>query len=213
MLPDLSTMDFSQIISSNQPLTNPRFVVNADGSIAITYDYNQTLDSNTIQLQLSPAAVSENYFAVPSSYIDFSLESDDNLPLSYYNESVYEKEQEYDKAYKVGIALSYGVMAVGMFCDKVNGVELFGVWQIAFLSLSTINKVQPLLAPLMKLGIVNGFNSMVNFNTTTVPSRVSSLAYEAEFLHNVNYMLFLILADVLVGGVLYLVASLVPKHK
>lgn len=84
---------------------------------------------------------------------------------------------------------------------------------MAFLSLSTINKVQPFLAPLMKLGMVNGINSMVDFNSSAVPNRVSAIDYAAEFLHNVNYMLVLVLADLLIGTILYVVGSFVPKYK
>lgn len=64
------------------------------------------------------------------------------------------------------MGIAYGVTAIGMACDKVIGVELFGVWQVAHLSLSNIDRVQPLLEPLMSLGLVNGINSQLDFNTT-----------------------------------------------
>lgn len=213
MLPNLSTLNFSSILSTNLPLSNPRVIVNPDGTLSITYDYNTTIDGSSLQLTVNPASADQSFFALPPSVIDIPLNSDDNLPLTYYNESVYEKEQQYDKAYKAGVGIAYGVLGVGLLCDKVNGVELFGVWQVAFLSLSTINHVQPFLAPLMKLGIVNGINSMVDFNSSTVPVRVSAIDYTAEFLQNVNYMLILVLADVLIGALVYLVGNFVPKYK
>lgn len=83
------------------------------------------------------------------------------MPISHYDEATYEKQQFYDKTYQAGVYSSYGTMALGLVCDKVNGIELFGMWQVAFLSLSNINKVQPLLEPLMKLPIVNGINSHI----------------------------------------------------
>lgn len=46
-----------------------------------------------------------------------------------------------------------------------------------------------------------------------MPRRVSAINYEAEFLSNVNYMLWLVLADVIIGASLYFVASLVPTYK
>ncbi len=105
------------------------------------------------------------------------METDNNQPLTYYDEDTYKKQEQYDAAYKTGVGLSYAVLFIGMFCDKVNGVEIFGVWQVAFLSLSTINKVQPLLSPLMNLGLVNGLNFKMDFQSNPVPSRVSSLNY------------------------------------
>ena len=63
---------------------------------------------------------------------------------------------------------------------------------MAFFSLSTINNVQPLLAPLMKLNTVNGINSQFTFNETEVPDRVAAINYEAAMLSNFNYMAWLV---------------------
>jgi hypothetical protein len=139
--------------------------------------------------------------------------SEDNLPLTYYNETTYENVEKYDKAWKGGVGSAYVVAAIGAVCDKVAGVELFGAWQVAFFSLSNINKVQPLLSPLMNLKIVNGINSQIDPTSSAVPDRVRSIGYEADFLANMNYMLWLIAADVALGLIVYGVGALVPAKK
>lgn len=65
----------------------------------------------------------------------------------------------------------------------------------------------------MELGIVNGINSHISHNTSNVPTRVASLGYQGEFLTNINYMLWILLADVVVGLGLYCIGSLVPKYQ
>lgn len=139
--------------------------------------------------------------------------TEDNLPITYYNETTYESVEKYDKAFKGGVGSAYVVGAAAVICDKVAGVELFGAWQVAFFSLSNINKVQPLLSPLMNLKIVNGINSQISYGESDVPDRIHSIGYEAEFLSNMNYMLWLILADVAVGLIIYTVGSFVPAKK
>lgn len=188
-------------------------MLSPEGKLTVTFDYDQTYEGQPISFTITPAGGNQNLFAIPPTNVVFNLTEANNTPIAYYNETVYEQQKSFDKAYKGGIGASYGIMAIGMACDKVIGVELFGVWQVAYLSLSNIDRVQPLLEPMMSLGIVNGINSQLSFNTSEVPRRVSAIHYEAEFLSNVNYMLWLVLADAIVGALLYVVGSFVPKHK
>ena len=110
-------------------------------------------------LTVDPASNSQEFFATPKTSVLFPLTTtNDNLPITYYDESTYSDVQTYDKAFKGGVGSAFVVGAAAILCDKVAGIELFGAWQVAFFSLSNINKVQPLLSPLMNLKIVNGIN-------------------------------------------------------
>jgi hypothetical protein len=99
-----------------------------------------------------------------------------------------------------------------MVCDKVIGVELLGLWQIVFLSMSNINKLQPLLFPITNLKFGNGINSFSNFNTTVLPERVQAIHYSAEFIENCNYTVWLAAADVLIGLIVYLLGKIWLKY-
>lgn len=49
-------------------------------------------------------------------------------------------------------------MGLGLLTDKVIGIELFGVLQLAHLVIADMTFVMPQLSPLMNLSMVNGFN-------------------------------------------------------
>lgn len=77
------------------------------------------------------------------------MTTNNNQPLTYYDPKTYNEVPKFRAALMAGQALSYAILAGGMFCDKIIGVELFGVWQVAFFSISNIDNVQPLLSPLL----------------------------------------------------------------
>lgn len=119
-----------------------------------------------------------------------------------------------DKAYQAAVYSSYGVLFLGLFCDKVIGVELFGVMQVAFLSLSDMNSVQPLLAPLMNFSIVNGYNhEFIQTNSSKVPYRVRSLGYTESFANNFNVMFFMILGVITGAGFILIAGWRIPKFR
>ena len=98
------------------------------------------------------------FFATPSSIFRFTVDPTNNLPAVLFDNSTYESTKKMDLAYKVATYTAYSVLLFGMACDKVIGVELFGVLQLAHLVVSDMNAVQPLLSPLMNLSMVNGYN-------------------------------------------------------
>lgn len=75
VLPNLDTLDFSQMITTDANLKNPRFTLLPDGTLTATFDYDQTLDSKPINFTLNPSSVSQNFFAVPTTTLTFPLES------------------------------------------------------------------------------------------------------------------------------------------
>lgn len=54
--------------------------------------------------------------------------------------------------------LSYIIFVGGLFSNKIIGLELMGVLQISFLILADLKLVNPLLAPLLTMKSLNGFN-------------------------------------------------------
>jgi hypothetical protein len=74
--------------------------------------------------------------------------------------------------YQAAVYTSYGLFFLSVFCDKVIGVELFGVLQLAYLCVSDLNNVQPLLSPLMNMSIVNGFNPSIMDVHKDLPKRI-----------------------------------------
>lgn len=110
------------------------------------------------------------------------------------------------------MSLSYATLFFGLLTNKVIGLDLLGAWQVAFFSLSNINKVPPLLSPLMNLTAINGFNYAFDFGKGVVPERIAAINYSAAFLANCNYMVSLIFIDILIGLLLRSIAKLLPSH-
>lgn len=81
-----------------------------------------------------------------------------NQPITYYAPETYTEVPKVRTALVAGEAISYAVLFGGMFCDKIIGIELFGVWQLAFFTISNIDYVQPLLSPLLEFKSLNGYN-------------------------------------------------------
>lgn len=76
--------------------------------------------------------------------------------------------------------LSIVGFAAGLFVAKFIGVEMIGVVQIAFIGLIAVDYVQPVLAPLSQIGMVNGVNTMFSGDETdmgfgSVPNRITAL--------------------------------------
>jgi hypothetical protein len=70
---------------------------------------------------LNPAA-DPNFLLTPTTTFDVSVTSGNNLPVAYYNQSVYQDANNYQTAYTAAEFISYGILAAGMFCDKIIGI-------------------------------------------------------------------------------------------
>lgn len=114
--------------------------------------------------------------------------------------------------YDGAVYTSYGLFFLGMFCDKVIGVELFGVLQLAYLCVSDINNVQPLLSPLMNMSIVNGYNPPLFDQHANVPRRIRVIGYCEEFLNNFSVMLALILVEIIAALGVLAVGKVIPAY-
>lgn len=172
----LDGIDFTTLLTTDMPLYNPTYTF-SNGVLSLTYDYNITVQGTNGSITLNPSWNSQ-FFAMPNTVINITIDPTNNLPALYYNESVYENVKHMEKTYQAAVYSSYGILVLGMLCDKVIGVELFGVLQVAFLSLSDLDKIQPLLAPLMDLTIVNGYNTEVVPSTDSkLPNRVKAIGY------------------------------------
>lgn len=110
------------------------------------------------------------------------MDPDNNLAAEYYDAGVYDSVQ---LANILATALMYASLAgfaAGLVMAKFIGVEMIGVVQISFIGLMIINYLQPFLAPMAKIGFVNGVNTMLSNHSSVVrsgpPNRITSLQYQ-----------------------------------
>ena len=128
-------------------------------------------------LELSTINNSLYWDVLPSNINSTAITSQNNAPLTYYSDTIYQRQQVFAQVYKWAEVASYIVLLTGIFCDKVIGVELLGLWQTLFFTLATIDKVQPLLWPMLSLKTVNGINTFMESNNTELPERVRAIGY------------------------------------
>jgi hypothetical protein len=94
------------------------------------------------------------------------------------------------------------------------GLELFGVLQLTFLSLGSVDHLNPLQASLTKLSSTNGLNLKLDDKEPTnsrrlqssalTSNRVQTIGYASNFLRNCNLMFFLVALVMVIAFVLYL---------
>lgn len=208
----LDTLDFSGLLSTDLPLSNPTFTFE-NGVLSVVYDYNQTVQGFRGSVTINPNWNSQ-FFAMPNTTINITIDPTNNLPAIYYNESTYEDVKNLDKTYQAAVYSSYGLLFLGMFCDKVIGIELFGVMQVAFLSLADLSRIHPMLSPLMNFSIVNGYNAkLIDSPDSALPNSVKAIGYSESFANNVNVMVLMILGNILVAGGILIAGWRIPKFR
>lgn len=99
-----------------------------------------------------------------------------------------------------------------MFCNKIIGIELFGVWQVAFFSVSNIDNIQPLLSPLLEFASLNGYNFDACKNCEDVPNRIKAINHQSQISSNLNVMLIVLVLEAVVAGILYGVSYLATSN-
>ena len=209
-LADLNDVNFTDLVESSFPLGTPTWTY-SQGVLTLSYPFNSTLQDQAGSITINPS-MNSKFFASSPTTIAFTMVPTNNLPAVYYQNETYQEVKKMDYAFKGSVYASYGVLTIGLFVDKVVGVELFGVLQFAYISVSNLNYVQPLLSPLMNFSMVNGYNpQIVSSDPSKLPNRIRSIGYTVDFLNNINAMLGMFLAWIFLSGTLYLIGSFVEK--
>lgn len=205
-LAELNSIDFSELIQSSFPLGTPTWTY-SNGVLLVSYPFSSTLQGQAGTFTLNPTLSSKFYASAPTT-INFTINPTNNLPAVYYEDTTFNDVKRMDQAFKASVYASYGIFAMGLLTDKVIGVELMGVLQLAYLSVSNLNFVQPLLSPLMNLSMVNGYNmELMSRSTSNLPNRIREIGYNEDFLNNVNLMFGLVLGVVAIASVIYAVGT------
>ena len=127
-----------------------------------------------------------------------------------YSDEVYTQRAVFTKLLLAAEVISYVMFFVGLFCNKIIGLEMMGVMQIAFFVLADMKLINPLLAPLLYMKSVNGININIGENGAKVPISVSAMSYKSLFLNNFNIMIALPILALIVSLILYLIGKFKP---
>ena len=144
--------------------------------------------------------------------LDILVQSNNNLPFMFYTEEELQQQEEASQSAKGLEIATFVIFFLSLIPAKILGLELIGVFQLAYFSLAQQENVNALLEPFMTMKAVNGFNpTLFSESDKILPGPVSSLGIKSLFLNNCNVMLALILLELTVAGVLFAVAHFVQS--
>ena len=104
---------------------------------------------------------------------------------------------------------SFAILILSALPCKIVGLELFGVLQLAYIALGSLDGINLMLTPLLMLKQANGFTLSAFVEKGSVPSRVNGIDYDSNFLNNCNVMMLLLVVEIILAAIFYLVALLV----
>lgn len=141
------------------------------------------------------------------------------MPAVFYDEATYGQVKISEALANAVMYLSLGGFVLGLFTVKYIGVEMMGVVQLAFIGLISVDYLQPTLAPLSKIGFVNGVNTMFQNTTaaelglTSLPNRITALQYEPAMAYTLNYTVALLILPFLISLILYLLSFAIKSKQ
>jgi hypothetical protein len=103
--------------------------------------------------------------------------------------------------------MSYAVIFICALPAKIIGLELFGVLQLAYISLGSIDEINVMLAPLLSLEASNGPSVPLVNSQGDLPKRIEGINYSCNFLDNFNVMLILMICELFIGVAVYLIGK------
>lgn len=103
---------------------------------------------------------------------------------------------------------------------KIVGLELFGVLQLAFISLGSLDNINLMQSPLKRLKATNGLNLDIGDDSvarrllqtqTYTSDRINAIDYRANFIRNCNLMFIVLTAVIFAAFVVYLLSFCCQK--
>ena len=97
--------------------------------------------------------------SLPDKTLNVLVKTDNNVLAYYSYPADCDQRETISKLANMTLYASYGVLALSALPCKIVGLELFGVLQLAFFSLGSLDHVNLMLAPLLSLKAANGYTS------------------------------------------------------
>lgn len=213
-----NSVDFLSMIQVNSPVPITGYTVthNPDGTVAITVDYAQDLQGQSIDIQVNPAAsgIPALSRALPSTS-SVSIVPDDNKAALFYDDSTYKMADILSKVCTAIAAAAALVCVLGLISGKMIGVDMMAVVQISFFSLVTLSQLNPCFAALSSLRLVNGYNSLNKSNylqDPMTPISPKGIFLFSRFTENFNFTLAVVAIPLLVALVSFILSKTALKE-
>ena len=109
--------------------------------------------------------------------------------------------------------ISYAILIVSILSCKIVGLELFGVLQLSYFTLSSHSFLNVYLAPLTKFKTFNGLNLDITSETAKLPDSIQKMDMSGSFINNCNVMLLVLFGELLVSLAMYIVSKITRSDK
>ena len=210
-LPAFSSLDWKTVVAEQSNLGLTVTAVTFDpttGAVTFTADYAQSLNDQTAQLsfQFPPTAP---FDLLNATAVSVKLTTDNNLSLEVYSDDEYGSAALVKTAATAASLLGLAMFLFGAFAGKLIGIELIAVFQVSFLSLTTLEDLSPSFESLSALGYSCGFAVKgVQPSQATVGRRFNPLSLKAPFLENYNVTAAVIAIPLILSLIFWLVNRL-----
>ena len=99
------------------------------------------------------------------------------------------------------VALSYLIFIAGMYTSKLIVSEMMGVLQVSYFGLFYVDVKYPMMPALNYLRYTNGFNDIFAKSQGYLPNRVYEKGFDEYVFNNLNIMVLLIVAPLVLSAV------------
>ena len=139
-LPAFSSLDWKAVVAEQSNLGLKVTAVSFDpstGAVTFTADYSQPLNDQTAKLsfQFPPTAP---FDLLNTTAVSVKLTTDNNLSLEVYSDDEYGSAALVKTVATAASLLGLAMFLFGAFAGKLIGIELIAIFQISFLSLTTL---------------------------------------------------------------------------
>lgn len=132
------------------------------------------------------------------------------VPALYYSKEECASEEQIKTMMQALQVISYVILITSILSCKIVGLELFGVLQLSYFTLSSHDFLNIYLRPLTSFRTFNGLNvGVVNENAERVPENYKDMNVASSFINNCNIMLLVLFGELLISIVTYVVGKLI----
>ncbi len=125
------------------------------------------------------------------------------IPLLHYSESQCQNQKQIHDMFSAFVIVGYVALFVSVLTCKIVGLELFGVFQLAYFSLVEYDFLVLYLQPIGNIKGFNGFNIQFVEDHALLPESFAFIHFKGYFVNNFNVMFLLMVVVGVIGLLLY----------
>lgn len=180
--------------------------------LTYTFTLNQTIQGQTVSFTFNPTTL-----CIPDSYnfvlttLTTTVNPTNNYAAVFYTGDGCSQQKSLETLVGAVQYASYGTLLLSALPCKIVGLELFGVLQLSFFSIGSMDNVNLMMSPLKAMRGTNGLNLNLGGDTTArlltstfTPERINAIDYRANFIRNCNLMFLVVVAIIAIAFVLFL---------